>query len=43
MHIQFSKFSMHLCETQFDPPLFEGLGKLLQFLQVAGLLQGGGV
>lgn len=43
MHIQLSKLFIHLCETQFDTPLFKGLGKLLQFLQVTGLLQGGGV
>lgn len=29
----------HLCEAQFDTPLFKGLGKLLQLLQVTRLLQ----
>lgn len=29
----------HLCEPQFDPPLFESLSKLLELLQVAGLLR----
>ena len=29
----------HLCEPQLDASLFEGLGKLLQLLQVAGFLQ----
>lgn len=32
---------IYLCETQFDTPLFEGLGKLFQFLQITRLLQGG--
>lgn len=29
----------HLCEPQFDPPLFESLSKLLELLQVTGLLR----
>lgn len=36
-------FYTHLCEAQFDAPLFEELGKLFQFLQVAGLLHSGRV
>lgn len=28
----------HLCEAQFNTPLFEGLCKLFQFFQIAGLL-----
>lgn len=33
----------HLCEAQFDTSLFEGLGKLLQLLQITRLLQSGGI
>lgn len=35
--------SPYLSESEFDPSLFEGLGKLLKLLQVTGLLQAGGV
>ena len=30
--------ALHLREAQFDPPLLEGLGKLLQLLQVIGFI-----
>lgn len=40
--IPFSLYT-HLCEAQFDTPLFEGLGKLFQFLQITRLLQSGGI
>lgn len=34
---------VYLSEAQFDSPLLEGLGELLELLQVTGLLQTGRV
>ena len=35
--------SSYLSESKFDSSLFEGLGKLLKFLKVTGLLQAGSI
>lgn len=40
---QMNLLTVYLCEAQFDSPLLERFGKLLQLFKITGLLHRGGV